>query len=212
MTGRILSQGAEVTSNGVHYRVWAPKPRRVAVQITGHNRQTRTFDLSPEVDGYFSGLDAAGAAGDKYAYQLEGGEPLPCPASRYQPDGVSGPSMVIDPHTFSWTDQKWSRPAFRDLAIYELHVGTFTPEGTYRAAIERLPYLRELGVNAIEVMPLADFPGEYNWGYDGVRLFAPARIYGSPDDLRALVDARTPPASRSSSMSSTTISGRMEIS
>lgn len=97
--------------------------------------------------------------------------------------------MVIDPHVFSWTDDAWSRPAFRDLVIYELHVGTFTPEGTYHAAIARLSYLRELGVNAIELMPLADFPGGYNWGYDGVRLYAPARVYGQPDDLRALIDA-----------------------
>jgi len=97
--------------------------------------------------------------------------------------------MVIDPAGFPWTDSHWQRPSFRDLVIYEVHVGTFTPEGTYRAAIEKLPYLRELGVNALELMPLADFPGEHNWGYDGVRLFAPARVYGSPDDLRALIDA-----------------------
>ncbi len=97
--------------------------------------------------------------------------------------------MVVDPKAFPWTDQRWSRPTFRDLVIYELHVGTFTPEGTFRGVIGRLPYLRDLGVSALEIMPVADFPGRHNWGYDGVRLYAPAKVYGEPDDLRALVDA-----------------------
>ncbi|MEP6672624.1 MAG: malto-oligosyltrehalose trehalohydrolase [Chthoniobacter sp.] len=189
MTGRKFSQGAEFGSSGVHYRVWAPKSERVAVRITAAAGATRTLPLAGETDGYHSVLDSDGVAGDRFAYELNGGGAFPCPASRFQPEDVSGPSMVIDPQTFSWTDQEWLRPAFRELVIYELHVGTFTPDGTYRAAMERLPYLRELGVNALEVMPLADFPGEYNWGYDGVRLYAPARVYGQPDDLRALVDA-----------------------
>jgi maltooligosyltrehalose trehalohydrolase len=102
---------------------------------------------------------------------------------------VHGPSLVVDARSFSWKDGGWKIPEFRDLVIYELHIGAFTPEGTFRAAAEKLPYLKDLGITAIEVMPVADFPGERNWGYDGVRLYAPAKIYGHPDDFRALVDA-----------------------
>jgi len=189
MLGRKFPQGAEITEQGVDYRVWAPQSDRVVVQITGNSGELRTVALNREQDGYHRGLDPGGTAGDRYWIELGEGARFPCPASRFQPESVSGPSMVIDPRTFRWTDQSWSRPAFRDLIIYELHVGAFTPEGTYRAIVERLPYLRELGINALELMPLADFPGERNWGYDGVRLYAPARVYGHPDELRALVDA-----------------------
>jgi len=191
MTGRKFPQGAEISDAGVQYCVWAPQTDRVVVRITGADARARTraLVLSREPNGYHSGLDPAGAAGDRYQIELTEGALFPCPASRFQPDGVSGPSMVIDPGTFRWTDDSWVRPAFRDLIIYEIHVGTFTPQGTFRAVIDRLPYLRELGVNAIELMPLADFPGQHNWGYDGVRLYAPAAIYGEPDDLRALVGA-----------------------
>ena len=190
MSGRKFPQGAEITGEGVHYRVWAPKSEQVAVRITAHDGIVRTVPLRPEANGYHSGLDPEGAAGDRCRVDLGRGTVLfPCPASRFQPDGVSGPSMVIDPRSFSWTDRQWTRPAFRDLVIYELHIGAFTSEGTYRAAIGHLPYLRDLGINAVELMPVADFPGDHNWGYDGVRLYAPARVYGQPDDLRALVDA-----------------------
>lgn len=189
MSGRKYSQGAEIGSDGVIYRVWAPRAEHVEVQITAENGKTRTLTLAGEDNGFHSGLDPSGRAGDRYLYDLGNGRALPCPASRYQPDDVSGPSMVVDPRAFPWTDGGWVRPPFRDLIIYELHVGTFTPEGTYRAVIERLSYLRDLGINAIELMPLADFPGKHNWGYDGVRLYAPAHVYGTPDDLRALVDA-----------------------
>ena len=189
MTGRKFSQGAEFHAGGVHYRVWAPKAERVVVRITGTDGGARALQLQPESEGFHSGLDELGGAGDRYLYETREGAAFPCPASRFQPESVSGPSMVVDPGAFRWTDAGWTRPAFRDLVIYELHVGTFTPGGTYRAAMDRLPYLRELGVNAIELMPLADFPGEFNWGYDGVRLYGPARVYGPPDDLRALVDS-----------------------
>jgi maltooligosyltrehalose trehalohydrolase len=102
---------------------------------------------------------------------------------------VHGASVVVDPASYVWHDANWSRPAYRDLVIYELHIGTFTPEGTYLAAIEKLGYLKRLGVRAIEIMPIGDFPGERNWGYDGVMIYAPTRAYGEPNDLRALVDA-----------------------
>ncbi len=169
--------------------MWAPGANRVVVRITPPHGVLRVLPMERESSGYHSAVDPEGAAGDLYLFELAPGRMLPCPASRHQASEISGASEVVDPKTFPWTDQTWSRPAFRDLVIYELHVGTFTPGGTFRACIERLPYLRDLGVNAIELMPLADFPGRWNWGYDGVRLFAPARVYGRPDDLRALVDA-----------------------
>ncbi len=131
---------------------------------------------------------SAGRAGDRYFYRFEGRD-WPDPASRFNPDGVHGPAQVIDPRDYEWQDGAWRAPAFAGRVLYELHIGTFTPEGTFRAAIAKLDHLAELGVNAIELMPLADFPGTRNWGYDGVLLYAPARVYGSPNDLRALVDA-----------------------
>ncbi len=145
--------------------------------------------MLPEPGGFHSVVDCSGRPGDRYKLRLDTGESFPDPASRAQFDSVHGPSLVVDPAAFAWSDQAWRRPPFRDIVIYEIHVGTFTAEGTFRAAIDKLPLLRELGVNAIELMPIADFPGSRNWGYDGVLIYAPARAYGSPDDLRALVDA-----------------------
>jgi len=182
--------GAEVTKDGVRFRVWAPAARGVVVRVLARAARADTrIGLLPLADGMFEGLDAGGRPGDRYSLSLDGGEWLADPLSRWQPEGVEGPSMVIDPREFAWTDRNWAPPEFRDLIIYELHVGTFTPDGTFRAAIDRLGELRDLGIRAIELMPVGDFPGGRNWGYDGVALFAPARVYGQPDDLRALVDA-----------------------
>jgi maltooligosyltrehalose trehalohydrolase len=128
-------------------------------------------------------------AGDRYAYSIDGADPLPDPASRFQPDGVHGWSEIVDPSAFTWNDDDWDGLDPRRAVIYELHVGTFTPEGTFAAAIAKIPHLVDLGVTAIELMPLADFAGARNWGYDGVAPFAPSRAYGRPDDLRALVNA-----------------------
>lgn len=153
----------------------APEKATIHVPLTRHE------------DGYHRGADREGQVGDRYRFVVDRAGPFPDPASRWQPEGVHGPSMVIDP-TYMWTDQSWSRPPFRDLVIYELHVGAFTPQGTFRAVIERLPHLRSLGVTAVEIMPIADFPGQRSWGYDGVCLYAPARCYGHPDDLRELVN------------------------
>ena len=152
---------------------------------------TRYVTLERERDnetGFFSGRDEHGQAGDLYWYQLDG-RLAPDPASRFQPHGVDGPSAVIDPQSFAWRSTQWKRPPLRGRVIYELHVGTFTPEGTFPAASSRLAALADLGVNTIELMPLGDFPGNRNWGYDGVMIHAPARCYGTPDELRALVDA-----------------------
>ncbi len=190
MNGEFPPQGAHVGPEGVRYRVWAPDRKVLTVRIIGQDGAVvRCVPLAGDKFGFHAALDPQGRAGDRYLIGLEDGSAFPCPASHFQPDGVHGPSQVVDHSTYRWRDHAWVRPPFRDLTIYELHIGTFTAEGTYRAAIDRLPYLRELGVNAIELMPLADFPGAHNWGYDGVHLYAPARAYGQPDDLRALVDA-----------------------
>lgn len=151
--------------------------------------KSRRLELSPGQAGYHEGSDPSGRPGDRYLYHLDGGPGLPDPVSRGQSGGVHGHSVVVDPARFQWQDATWRRPEFRDLVIYELHVGTFTPEGTFQAARRHLPALRNLGVTAVEIMPVADFPGTRNWGYDGVLPYAPAACYGSPDDFRALVDA-----------------------
>lgn len=181
--------GATKEDIGVTYRVWAPDHENLSVEIRSTNNTSRRFPLKREEGGYHAGHDEKGKAGDRYGYRIGEGGLLPDPASRAQDGDVHGLSIVVDPRKFPWTDANWQRPAYRDLVIYELHVGTFTAEGTFRAAIEKLPHLRMLGVSAIEIMPIGDFPGKRNWGYDGVLIYAPASCYGSPDDLRALVDA-----------------------
>jgi maltooligosyltrehalose trehalohydrolase len=137
----------------------------------------------------FAGTFADVSAGDLYAYLLDGEGPLPDPASRFQPQGVHGPSAVVDPRAFAWTDDEWRGVPLQQAVVYELHVGTFSETGTFTGVTERLPYLADLGVTVLELMPVADFPGARNWGYDGVSLYAPSRAYGAPDDLRRLVDA-----------------------
>jgi len=181
--------GARVLERGVAYRVWAPKAKVVSVEIKRAEGKKRVITLNAMLDGYHTGTDVEGREGDRYQFLLDKNGPFADPVSRVQEGGVSGSSVVVDPSSFPWTDYEFQRPPFRDLVIYEIHVGTFTKEGTFRAAIDRLDHLKELGVSAIELMPIADFPGERNWGYDGVLLYAPASCYGSPDDLRALVDA-----------------------
>jgi maltooligosyltrehalose trehalohydrolase len=145
--------------------------------------------LVPEGDGLFAGTVEGIGAGGRYVYRLDGGAERPDPVSRWQPEGVHGSSAVVDPAAFHWTDGGWPGVALRDLCFYELHVGTFTAEGTFDAVIPHLAELRELGVTALELMPVAEFPGGRNWGYDGAHLFAPQSTYGGPDGLRRLVDA-----------------------
>ena len=186
--------GAIPTAHGIRFRVWAPEARTVQLHLlrNGHEGHTsdpgENLDLTLVADGMWETTVTDARAGDRYAYALDEGPPLPDPASRCQPDGVHGWSEVIDPSAFPWTDGEWNGLDPRRAVIYELHVGTFTPEGTLASAAARLPYLADLGVTAIELMPLADFPGRRNWGYDGAALFAPARAYGRPDDLRRFVD------------------------
>lgn len=182
---RRLPVGAEIQpGGGVHFRVWAPDRRAVAVVIDG-----RLTPLTRESDGYFSGLIADAGDGTRYQFRLDEDAYLrPDVASRYQPEGPHGPSEVIDPTRFRWTDAEWPGCPLEGQVLYELHIGTFTPEGTWRAAAERLPLLRDLGVTVLEVMPIAEFPGTFGWGYDGVDWFAPTRLYGHPEDCRAFVD------------------------
>lgn len=180
--------GARPTTAGVDFRVWAPEAARVDVVLYAHGAEA-VHPLAPEPGGYFAGHVLGATPGARYRYQLDGGAAVPDPASRAQPEGVHGPSAVVDPHAFRWTDAAWPGLSPDDLVLYELHVGTFTPEGTFDAAIGRLDDLAALGVTAVEVMPVAAFAGARNWGYDGVALFAPAAPYGGPEGLRRLVDA-----------------------
>jgi maltooligosyltrehalose trehalohydrolase len=159
----------------------------VAVEFVSVGGATEaSFPLEPEPDGYFAGVVAAAHAGQRYKLKLDQGS-YPDPASRFQPEGPHGPSEIVDP-AFAWTDGAWRGRPPRELVGYELHLGTFTTEGTWRAAMTQLPELVRLGITLIEVMPIADFPGRFGWGYDGVDLFAPTRLYGTPADARAFVN------------------------
>ncbi|HEX5176330.1 MAG TPA: malto-oligosyltrehalose trehalohydrolase [Chthoniobacteraceae bacterium] len=184
--------GAEVQpSGGTHFRVWAPKTVTLSVVWNAAGEAAQAVHVTPlqrEEAGYFSGTVAQAGAGARYKFRLDSGD-FPDPASRFQTDGVHGPSEIIDPTAFVWHDTDWRGLAPEGQVIYEMHIGTFTPEGTWEAARQQLPELAGLGITVIEVMPVADFPGAFGWGYDGVDLFAPTRVYGRPEELRAFVDA-----------------------
>jgi maltooligosyltrehalose trehalohydrolase len=181
---RRIPVGAEVQpEGGVHFRAWAPASGNVAVVVEAGE----SMALSAAGAGYFEGLLTSARAGTRYRFRLSDGNTYPDPASRFQPEGPFGPSEVIDPGAFVWTDRAWSGLSREGQVVYEMHVGTFTAAGTFQAAAERLSALADLGITIIEIMPLADFAGRFGWGYDGVNLFAPTRLYGRPDDLRRFV-------------------------
>lgn len=180
------SLGALLHSGRTDFRVWAPVAKRIELIVEGKKESINLLSVSP--DGYWFGSFSEFSAGDRYRYRIDGDRTLPDPASRFQPQGVHGPSQIIDPNAFVWGDHNWPGVRMKDAILYELHLGTFSKEGTFAGAQKRLRYLAELGVTAIEIMPVADFPGDRNWGYDGVAMFAPARRYGTPDDFRALVN------------------------
>lgn len=169
----------------VHARVWAPACKSIDLVVEGGE----TFALEPDGNGYFAAAVDSIGTGARYRFKTDGGDSFPDPASKFQPDGPHGPSEIIDSRAFEWSDRDWRGVSIDGQVIYELHVGTFTKEGTFRAAIERLPDLVDIGVTVIEVMPVADFAGQFGWGYDGVNMFAPTRLYGRPDDFRAFIDA-----------------------
>ena len=182
--------GAEVIGeNQTHFRVWAPKARELDLVVEQGPGSERTFhSLHAEPNGYFCGAIGAGV-GTRYRFRVNGGEMwYPDPASRFQPEGPHGPSCIVDPRQFHWTDSQWRGTTLKGQIIYEMHIGTFTSEGNWRAAVEQLPELARVGITVVEMMPIVDFPGKFGWGYDGVNLFAPSHLYGTPDDLRALID------------------------
>jgi maltooligosyltrehalose trehalohydrolase len=186
---RRLPVGAEALSGGgVHFRVWAP--RRARVEVLFEDDAGSVFELEREEGGYFSALVERAGVGTLYRFRLDGEEDYlyPDPASRFQPEGPHGPSRVVDPALFRWTDEGWKGAPLKGQVIYELHVGAFTREGTFAAAARELKELADLGVTCVELMPVAEFPGRFGWGYDGVCLYAPAHLYGEPDDLRRFVN------------------------
>jgi len=189
---RRLPVGAEVqTDGGVHFRVWAPLRSCVEVLLEDDCARSAirsSHELPPEGNGYFSGLVTSARAGALYRYRLDEAHAYPDPASRHQPQGPHGASRVIDPGAFCWTDPQWRGITRDGQVIYEMHIGTFTREGTWDAASRQLRELADLGITVVEVMPIAEFCGRFGWGYDGVDLFAPSHLYGTPDDLRAFVD------------------------
>jgi malto-oligosyltrehalose trehalohydrolase len=177
--------GSQICDDGsVCFRLWAPKAHTVHVAIEDPKL---TLAMSPVDNGWFELITSQASAGTHYRFHINDAELVPDVASRYQPDDVHGPSEVIDPSHFEWQDDRWRGRPWHEAVIYELHVGTFTPEGTFRALQERLEHLRGLGITAIELMPLSDFPGKRNWGYDGVLPYAPDSAYGAPEDLKQLV-------------------------
>src|SRR5437879_3716894 len=177
--------GASVREDTVTFAVWAPRCRSVEVAMEGRRPQPMTRGA----DDVFTLTMANVAPGTRYRYRLDGERYLPDPTARWQPEGVHGPSAVVDSRRFLWTDEDFRGHAPGDLVIYELHVGAFTAAGTFEAIIQHLPALVDLGVTAVQLMPVAEFPGSRNWGYDGVHLYAPQSTYGGPRGLRRLVDA-----------------------
>lgn len=184
--GANTTPGATVTAAGVSFRVWAPAADSVQVEFDDRSIEPVCLTRSP--GGYFCGISPAAGHGTAYRYGLDSRGAYPDPYSRFQPQGPHGPSRVIDPALFEWTDGAWQGLDASRQIIYELHVGTFTPAGTYDEATRHFDHLRDLGITAIEILPVNEFVGRYGWGYDGVNLFAPFHHYGTPDDLRRFVD------------------------
>ncbi len=181
-----LELGANVTFQGVRFRVWAPIVSSISLRMIG---EPDDIPMNLEPEGYFTAFQVNGRPGDRYHYVLDGDRVRPDPVSRSQPEGVHGASEVVDPGRFEWEDQDWKGIPLEEMIIYELHTGTFTQEGTFEAIIPHLDYLKnELGVTTIELMPVAQFPGERNWGYDGTYLYAPQNSYGGPLGLKSLIN------------------------
>ncbi|MFD1746731.1 malto-oligosyltrehalose trehalohydrolase [Rhizobium helianthi] len=180
-----FSFGPVVKSSETTFRFWSPKSDRLQLKIEGD----APIEMEPGAQGWFT-CDVVGVgSGTRYSFILPDGMQVPDPASRFQPDDVHGPSEVFDPSAYDWRDGGWKGRPSEELVFYEMHIGAFTPGGTFRAAIEHLDHLASLGVTALQIMPVSDFPGQYGWGYDGVMPYAPESSYGRPEDLMALIDA-----------------------
>jgi 1,4-alpha-glucan branching enzyme/maltooligosyltrehalose trehalohydrolase len=183
MSHHILPFGATLEDKGTRFRLWAPGAQHVQLCLP-----STVLDMAAVGDGWFERLVTEAGAGTHYRYRIDGGMEVPDPAARYQPGEVHGSSLVVDPSSYAWQYPDWRGRPWQETVLYELHVGSFTPQGTYAGVCERLDELIDLGITAIELMPLATFSGQRNWGYDGVLLFAPAACYGTPDDLKHLID------------------------
>jgi malto-oligosyltrehalose trehalohydrolase len=180
-----------LAAGGVFFRLWAPACRqvRIAFYESDGSSASRLVDMHAAADGWHELREPAARAGWRYHFVLPDGLRVPDPASRFQPEDVRGPSEVVDPRAYCWSDAAWQGLPWYRAVIYELHVGTFTPQGSFESAMGRLDHLVALGVTALQLMPVADFPGRRNWGYDGVLLYAPDSTYGRPEDLKRLIDA-----------------------
>ncbi len=177
--------GAEaLAGGGVRFRFWAPGAKQVQLSIGN-----RLLSMNQAGDGWYEHVEPQAGPGTRYQYRIDGELLVPDPASRFQPEDVDGPSEVVDPRAYKWSDHAWNGRPWREAVIYELHVGSFTPEGTYAGAARKLKNLVDVGITAIELMPLSDFAGKRNWGYDGVLPYAPDSAYGRPEELKALIDA-----------------------
>lgn len=176
--------GPRISDKGVDFSLWGPHHASVSLVIN----ECAPLQMRAE-DGWHRFALASAPAGTRYRFELPDGLRVPDPASRFQPEDVHGASEIIDPQDYRWGTPAWRGRPWHETVLYELHIGSFTPEGTFSAAVAHLDYLADLGVTAIEIMPVADFPGTRNWGYDGVLLYAPDSSYGTPSDFKALIDA-----------------------
>ena len=180
--------GADCNADGsVRFRLWAPQSTQVTLGLLHPAR--RELAMNAAGGGWFELTTVAAGPGSRYQFLVNGGQAVPDPASRFQPEGVLGPSEVIDPAAYEWRDEDWRGRSWPEAVIYELHVGNFTAEGTFAGAEKKLDYLEQLGITAVELMPVSSFPGNRNWGYDGVQPFAPASAYGRPEELKHFIDA-----------------------
>ena len=178
--------GAQLQPDGtVRFRLWAPSHDKIQIQLHGQTE----LEMRAEHGGWHELVTDRARAGTLYQFVLPDGLRVPDPASRYQPDDVHGPSEVIDPKAYAWRDRGWNGRPWHEAVLYELHIGAFTGAGTFLAAIEKLDHLASVGITALEIMPVSDFPGRRNWGYDGVLPYAPDSTYGRPEDFKALIDA-----------------------
>jgi malto-oligosyltrehalose trehalohydrolase len=182
--------GAQIAAEGrIRFRLWAPDAREVDVVIYDGPAASVALQMQAAPGGWFELTTADAQVGSLYRYRINGGTQVPDPASRRNPGDVHGPSQVVDPQAFAWDDAGWRAPAWHEAVVYELHVGTFSEEGTFQGAEKKLRHLAELGITVIELMPIGDFPGTRGWGYDGVLPFAPESSYGTPEELKSLVAA-----------------------
>ncbi|HEV3118525.1 MAG TPA: malto-oligosyltrehalose trehalohydrolase [Gemmataceae bacterium] len=182
-----LSYGATVSGDQAEFRVWAPRLREITLRLTRAGEQPQDMPMQRDADDFVAAAPAA--AGDRYSYVLEDGLVVPDPVSRFLPEGVHGATEIVDPAAFRWSDHAWRGIDLAQYVVYELHIGTFTPEGTFDAAIGKLEYLKQLGITVVEIMPVAACPGKHDWGYDGVSPYAVQANYGGPEGLKRLVDA-----------------------